>query len=204
MLCCCGGADSDAEPPQFMSSSAQPQVESVAATAAASLLRLSSWLRRPSPPTTLSAHRQTPWTQADELRGRLSAILRPVEVDWTTEATINLSSLPSASHPGLGNSPLGAFERRHSIRPGQHSELAAAAAQGQRQEEVDGRRHSVGLMWTDSRKLLEAAIGMEQLEAIPEDIAASRSQRWWGWGGGGWGKGALDAAEQRLQVRLGG
>lgn len=63
----------------------------------------------------------------------------------------------------------------------------------------------VPLQWTDSRKLLEAAIGMEQMQltsmtSIPEGISATPSGRGWGWGGGGWGDGALDAAEQRLQV----
>lgn len=57
-----------------------------------------------------------------------------------------------------------------------------------------------GLQWTDSRKLLEAAIAMEQLGTIHEDVPATTSGKGWGWGGGGWGEGALDAAEQRLQV----
>ena len=58
-----------------------------------------------------------------------------------------------------------------------------------------------GLQWTDSRKLLEAAIAMEQMGTIHEDVAATPSGKGWGWGGGGWTDGALDAAEQRLQAR---
>lgn len=59
------------------------------------------------------------------------------------------------------------------------------------------------LQWTDSRKLLEAAIAIEQLDlcTIHEEVPATNSGRGWGWGGGGWGDGALDAAEQRLQAR---
>lgn len=43
---------------------------------------------------------------------------------------------------------------------------------------------------------------MEQLGTIHENVPATTSGKGWGWGGGGWAAGALDAAEQRLQVRF--
>jgi hypothetical protein len=93
--------------------------------------------------------------QAEELRGRLSAFIQPMDVDFrNADATVNLSSLPSG-RLGRPSAPLGAFERRQSMRQ-EVSPLASPPGTA---------GTSGGLQWTDSRKLLEAAIGMEQMQA---------------------------------------
>lgn len=126
-------------------------------------------------------------TQAEELRGRLSTFIQPLDVDFASaDATVNLSSLPSGRLGGRPSTPLGAFERRQSMRQ-EASPLASPPGT------AGGAPGGGGLQWTESRKLLEAAIGMEQMQSIPED-ASSRD-------GGVWGPG-LQAAEARLTSRL--
>jgi hypothetical protein len=78
--------------------------------------------------------------------------MQPLEVGFDQQATVNLSM--TRPRP---NTPAGAFERRQSVS------FRAAPAAGQRAGPAGGP----ALQWTDSRKLLEAAIAMEQIEAGP-------------------------------------
>ncbi|EFN56859.1 hypothetical protein CHLNCDRAFT_144480 [Chlorella variabilis] len=119
----------------------------------------------------------------EELRNQLSSIMPPLDVGWQADATVNvaLTSQPS----------LGVFERRHSMSLG-----AATMPRREQQQPGNGQPHQ--LKWTDSRKLLEAAIGMEQMQPIPENTPPASNG--WGWGQGQ-GPG-LEAEEARLQERL--
>lgn len=67
--------------------------------------------------------------QAAELRGQLSRIMPPLEVDWAADATINTTRLPSrtAAAGARPQSPLGVFERRPSMRLDQHPDLGLAS-----------------------------------------------------------------------------
>lgn len=118
----------------------------------------------------------------------------PVEVGWGADAVVNVSRLPSLA-PTRPADPLGTFQRRHSMSLAQQQQQGGEPAGG-----GGGRPGTDALQWTDSRKLLEAAIAIEQLTPIQEDAPAAAG---WGWGAGGWGGTPLDAAEQRLQVKRG-
>lgn len=86
--------------------------------------------------------------------------MQPLEMGFDQQATINLSM--TRPHSGTGT-PMGAFERRQSVsfRASPFAGAAAAPAAGQFAGSVTGP----ALQWTDSRKLLEAAIAMEQVQA---------------------------------------
>ncbi|KAI3426931.1 hypothetical protein D9Q98_006875 [Chlorella vulgaris] len=125
-------------------------------------------------------------SEAEDLRGRLSAIMPPLDADWQSEATVNLSGRPSAT-PGT------AFERRQSMRLASGASLTSGGQQAQ-------QGPGCALQWTESRKLLEAAIAMEQLEpAVPPTIHEEWST---GRGWAGVEVSAVQAEEARLQQRL--
>lgn len=231
-FCFCATEEEEEETPQYLD---DPRRHSQVAAGAESLrgLQRSCVRRRRAPPTTAAAVRRRrllatasrsrhqpsslpllSHTKVEELVGQLSRIIPPVDVAWT-DAVVNTSALPSAQQPGRPQSPLGAFERRHSMslqgqgRPplatpppsGMPPSPFAGQQQQQAQQAPGGGAGASfsgpALQWTDSRKLLEAAIAMEQLQPIPESGSGGGG----GWGGG-WDGGALQVAEQRLQVRV--